>query len=70
MKQKLIKSALISLGGVVIAFLATFTPALVAYVQNGTPIDWATLGVIVITGVSAWLVNTIKELIKYYETVK
>lgn len=64
MRDKLIKSALIALGGALITIVPLLIPEINDYLMSGDPIDWRTPLAMTITAAGTWLVNTIRELIK------
>ena len=63
MKEKLIKSALIALGGVLISVIPLLVAGFNAYLADGTAIDWKTPLAMLTTGIGTWLINLIKLLI-------
>lgn len=64
MKDKLIKSALIALGGALLTIVPLLIPEINDCLMTGDPIDWKTPLAMAITAMGTWVVNTIKELIK------
>ncbi len=64
MKDKLIKSALIALGGALITVLPLLTVEITDWLTKSDPIDWKTPVAMAITAAGTWAVNTIRELIK------
>jgi hypothetical protein len=57
MKEKIIRSALIAAGGVVVTVLPLLTAEAADWVLNQDPVDWRTSGAMVITAIGTWAVN-------------
>jgi hypothetical protein len=64
MKDKLKKSALIALGGAVLVIVPYLSNEVVNWLMVNDPIDWRTPMAMLITAISTWIVNTIREFIK------
>jgi hypothetical protein len=64
MKEKLIKSALIALGGALITIVPLLTVEITDWLTKSDPIDWRTPLAMGITALGTWIVNTVRELIK------
>lgn len=64
MKNKLSRSALIALGGAVLASLVLLQPEISDYIVNGSPIDWRPALDAAFTSIMTWVVNTLRVVIK------
>jgi len=58
MKDKIIRSAWIAIGGVIITAFPLLTAETVDWILNGDVIDWRTPLAMAITAVGTWAVNT------------
>jgi hypothetical protein len=64
MKDKLIKSALIALGGAALTIVPLLTAEVSDWLTTSNPIDWRTPLAMAVAALGTWIVNTIRELIK------
>lgn len=62
MKDKLLKSAEISIGAAVLASLIMLTPEVSDWILNSNPIDWRPAANAGFTALMAWIINTLKVL--------
>lgn len=63
--EKVRRSALITLSGMVVTIVPVLTGELVDYVQNNDPIDLRTAAILAIGASSTWIVNTGKKTYDY-----
>jgi len=60
MREKIINSAWIVLGGVCLTIIPYLTAEIVDWLTNFDPIDWRTPTAMLITAIGTWVVNTIR----------
>jgi hypothetical protein len=63
---KIKRSAVITLGGMVVTIVPVLTSEIIDYIANNNPVDLRTSLVLAIGAFSTWCVNTAKVIINSY----